>query len=80
MSDINDKLTLEVLKKLQQRLHRAENKIDVYEIELSAFREQQISMLQDLHRIYELLGRHQESLMHGRSSSGAPRLSSDETR
>ena len=80
MSDVNDKLTLEVLKKLQQRLHRAENKIAVYETELNVFREQQISMLQDLHRIYELLGKHQESLMHGRPSSGAPRLSSDETR
>ena len=80
MSDVDDRLTLEVLKKLQQRLHRAESKIDIYESELSMFREQQISVLRDLHQIYELLGQHHESLMHARAPSNVALLSRDKSR
>ncbi|WP_316188570.1 hypothetical protein [Bradyrhizobium sp. SZCCHNS1054] len=80
MSDVDDRLTLEVLKRLQQRLHRAENKIDDYEIELNLFREQQISVLRDLHQIYELLGQHHESLIHARGPSKPTLVSRDEFR
>lgn len=79
MSDVDDRLTMEVLKRLQQRLHRAETKIDAYEMELSAYREHQISMLKDLQRIYELLGQHHESL-HSRTSPRPVLVSRDETR
>jgi hypothetical protein len=62
MSDVDEKLTLEVLKKLQQRLYRAEEIICGFEVELVAVREYQISVLKDLHKIYDLLGRHQTRL------------------
>lgn len=64
MSDVDEKLTLEVLKKLQQRLHHAEMRIDGYQTELSVYREQQVAVLKDLHKIYELLGYHHERLKY----------------
>lgn len=62
MSDVDEKLTLEVLKKMQQRLLHAETKIGIYEVQLSAFRQHQIEVLRDLRTIYELLGRHHDRL------------------
>lgn len=67
--NVDEKLTSEILKKVQQRLHRSEQRIEVVESELLAFRELQISVLQDLHRIYKLLGRQEARLA---PSSGAP--------
>lgn len=64
MSDVDEKLTFEVLKKLQQRLHNAEAKIHGYECELSAHREHQIAVLKDLRKIFELLGHHHERLKY----------------
>lgn len=69
VQNVDEKLTFEVLKKVQQRLHRSEQRIEVVESELLAFRELQISVLQDLHRIYKLLGRQEARL--GRSASAA---------
>jgi phage terminase large subunit-like protein len=60
--NVDDKLTFAVLKKVQQRLHGTEQRVEVVESELLAFRELQLSMLKDLQRIYQLLGRHHESL------------------
>ncbi|WP_315781923.1 MULTISPECIES: hypothetical protein [unclassified Bradyrhizobium] len=62
MSDVEEKLTLEVLKKLQQRLLHAERKIGVYEIQLNAFRQHHVEVLQDLRTIYQLLGHHHDRL------------------
>ena len=62
MQNVDEKLTLEVLKKIQQRLYRSEQRIEVVESELLAFRELQISVLQDLQRIYRLLGRQEARL------------------
>ncbi len=62
MSEVDDKLTLEVLKKLQQRLLQAEQRIGVYEVQLSAYREHHIEVLRDLRTIYHLLGQHQHRL------------------
>ncbi|MGY3454382.1 hypothetical protein [Bradyrhizobium sp. USDA 4353] len=62
MSDVDEKLTLEVLKKLQQRLLHAERRIGIYEIQLNAFRQQHVEVLQDLRTIYQLLGHHHDRL------------------
>ncbi|MGJ5179856.1 hypothetical protein ACQR16_29725 [Bradyrhizobium oligotrophicum] len=62
MSDVDGKLTLEVLKKLQQRLLHAEQRIGVYEVQLSAFRQHQVEVLSDLRTIYQLLGHHNDRL------------------
>jgi hypothetical protein len=62
MSDVDEKLTLQVLKKLQQRLLHAERRIGVYEHQLSAFREHHVEVLRDLRTIYQLLGQHQHCL------------------
>ncbi|MGJ5132819.1 hypothetical protein [Bradyrhizobium oligotrophicum] len=62
MSDVDEKLTLQVLKKLQQRLLHAERRICVYENQLSAFREHHVEVLRDLRTIYQLLGQHQHRL------------------
>mgnify|MGYP000114257565 CR=1 FL=1 len=62
MSDVDEKLTLEVLKKLQQRLLHAERRIGVYEIQLSVYREHQAEVLRDLRTIYQLLGQHHDRL------------------
>jgi hypothetical protein len=58
MSDVDERLTLEVLKRMQQRLLRAETRIGVYEVQLNAFRQHQIEVLRDLRTIYQLLGQH----------------------
>ena len=60
-SDVDDRLT-EVLKTLQQRLLQAEQRIGVYEVQLSAYREHHIEVLRDLRTIYHLLGQHHERL------------------
>ena len=61
--NVDDKLTFAVLKKVQQRLHGTEQRVEVVESELLAFRELQLSMLKDLQRICQLLGRHQRALI-----------------
>jgi hypothetical protein len=62
VQNVDEKLTFEVLQKLQQRLLRSEQRIEIVESEMLAFRELQISVLEDLHRIYHLLGRQEERL------------------
>lgn len=62
VQNVDEKLTFEVLQKVQQRLLRSEQRIEMVESEMLAFRELQISVLQDLHRIYHLLGRQEERL------------------
>jgi hypothetical protein len=62
MSEVDEKLSLEVLKKLQQRLAQAEHMIAAYELQLKAFHDQHVEVLKDLRCIYQLLGRHQDRL------------------
>ena len=62
MSDVDERLTLEVLKRMQQRLLRAETRIGVYEVQLNAFRQHQIEVLRDLRTIYQLLGQYHNRL------------------
>jgi hypothetical protein len=71
VQNVDEKLTFEVLKKVQQRLYRSEQRIEVVEAELLAFRELQISVLQDLHRIYKLLGR-QEARLGPSAAAASP--------
>ena len=68
MSEVNETLTFEVLRKVQQQLNRIEQKVAGFEaelgavrrreIELHAMRSCQIAMLKDLHEIYGLMARH----------------------
>ncbi|WP_284422041.1 MULTISPECIES: hypothetical protein [unclassified Bradyrhizobium] len=62
MPNVDEKLTVEVLRKLQQRLLHAEERIGVYEIQLGAFRDHHVEMLRDLRTIYQLLGQHHDRL------------------
>jgi hypothetical protein len=68
MSEINETLTFEVLRKLQQQLKHIEQRIDGFEaelgavrrreVELQALRSCQLAMLKDLRDVYGLLARH----------------------
>ncbi|WP_315738400.1 MULTISPECIES: hypothetical protein [unclassified Bradyrhizobium] len=74
MSDVDEKLILQVLKKLQQRLLHAERRICVYENQLSAFREDQVEVLKDLRTIYQLLGQHHDRIGGADASLRRPTL------
>lgn len=65
MSEINERLTFETLKKVQRRLRQIEEKVDGFAaeltvmrscaVELDAVRACQLSMLKDLHYIYAIM-------------------------
>ena len=67
MSEICEKLTLEMLKRIQQRLERIEQRCDRFEAELATMRScavelddvraRQLSMLADLHYVYAMMAR-----------------------
>jgi len=79
MSEINETLTFEVLRKLQQQLKHVEQRIDGFEAELGAVRRRevelqavrncQLAMLKDLRDIYGLLARHHIQLGLFRTSA-----------
>jgi len=80
MSEVNETLTFEVLRKVQQQLRQIEQKIEGFEaelgavrrreIELQAMRSCQLAMLKDLREIYGLMARHhiQLGLLRGSAS------------
>jgi hypothetical protein len=86
MSEINEKLTFEVLKKVQQQLRQIEQKIDGFEAELGAVRNCavgldvvrtcQLSMLKDLSYLYGLMARHHIQLSLSRAAAEREDLSS----
>ncbi|WP_407159147.1 hypothetical protein [Bradyrhizobium sp. STM 3557] len=79
MSEINETLTFEVLRKLQQQLKHIEQRIDGFEaelgavrrreIELQAVRSCQLAMLKDLRNLYGLVARHHIQLGLFRASA-----------
>ncbi len=79
MSEINETLTFEVLRRLQQQLRHIELRIDGFEaelgavrrreIELQAIRSCQLEMLKDLRDIYGLVARHHIQLGLFRASA-----------
>jgi tetrahydromethanopterin S-methyltransferase subunit G len=58
MAEVSNELILEVLKQVQQRLDRVDNKVDELKSEMNALRGHMISLQQDTHNIYGMLGRH----------------------
>jgi tetrahydromethanopterin S-methyltransferase subunit G len=64
MAEVSNELIFEVLKQVQQRLDRVDNKIDEVKSELNALRGHQISMLQDFQNVYTILGRSDVRLDH----------------
>jgi tetrahydromethanopterin S-methyltransferase subunit G len=64
MVEVSNELIYEVLKQVQQRLDRVDYKVDELKSELSAIRGHQISMQQDLHNVYGILGRYDLRLEH----------------
>jgi tetrahydromethanopterin S-methyltransferase subunit G len=64
MTDVSNQLIYEVLKQVQQRIDRVDHKVDEIKSEMTAFRGHQVSMLQDIHNIYEVLGRTDLRLEH----------------
>jgi hypothetical protein len=76
MSEINERLTLETLKKVQCRLRQIEEKVDGFEaeltvirscaVELDAVRARQLSMLKDLHYIYAIMAGHPSAAQSAR--------------
>lgn len=64
MAEVSNELIFEVLKQVQQRLDRVDNKIDEIKSELNALRGHQISMQQDLQNVYGILGRSDVRLDH----------------
>ncbi|MGJ4891686.1 hypothetical protein [Bradyrhizobium sp. HKCCYLR20261] len=80
MSNVDEKLTTEVLRKLQQRLHHAEERIGIYEVQLGMFRDHYVEMLRDLRTIFQLLGQHHDRLHGAKASLSDATLVPDATR
>jgi tetrahydromethanopterin S-methyltransferase subunit G len=57
MAEISNELIYEVLKQVQQRLGRVDDKVDELKSEMNALRGHMISLQQDTHNIYGVLGR-----------------------
>jgi septation ring formation regulator EzrA len=58
MAEVSNELFFEVLKQVQQRLDRVDSKVDELKSEMNALRGHMISLQQDTHNIYGMLGRH----------------------
>jgi hypothetical protein len=78
MTEINETLTSEVLKRVQQHRKQIERRIDGVEAELGAVRSRaelqavrnsQVAMLEDLDNIYRLVARHHIQLSLLRSTA-----------
>ena len=57
MAEVSNELIFEVLKQVQQRLERVDTKVDELKSEMNALRGHMISLQQDTHNIYGMLGR-----------------------
>jgi len=57
MAEISNELIYEVLKQVQQRLGRVDDKVDELKSQMNALRGHMISLQQDTHNIYGVLGR-----------------------
>lgn len=57
MADVSNELIYEVLKSMQERSSRMEDKLDELKAEMNAFRGHMISLQQDIHNIYGVLSR-----------------------
>jgi tetrahydromethanopterin S-methyltransferase subunit G len=57
MAEISNELIYEDLKHVQQRLDRVDGKVDELKSEMNALRGHMISLQQDTHNIYGVLGR-----------------------
>jgi hypothetical protein len=57
MAEISNELIYEVLKQVQHRLGRVDDKVDELKSEMNALRGHMISLQQDTHNIYGVLGR-----------------------
>ena len=57
MAEVSNELIYEVLKQVQQRLDRVDHKVDELKSEMNALRGHMISLQQDTHNIYGVLGR-----------------------
>ena len=64
MAEVTNELIFEVLKQVQQRLDRVDQKVDEIKSELNALRGHQVSMLQDFQNVYGILGRYDVRLDH----------------
>ena len=58
MAEVSNELIYEVLKQVQQRLDKVDHKVDELKSEMNAVRGHLISMQQDIHNIYGVMGRH----------------------
>ena len=57
MAEISTELIYQVVKQVQQRLDRVDHKVDELKSEMNALRGHMISLQQDTHNIYGVLGR-----------------------
>jgi tetrahydromethanopterin S-methyltransferase subunit G len=64
MAEVSNELIFEVLKQVQQRLDRVDHKVDELKSEMNALPGHMISVQQDTHNIYGMLGRHDGRLEH----------------
>jgi chromosome segregation ATPase len=62
MAEASLDLMLEILKSMQDRQMKTDAKIDELKAEMQAFRGHMISLQQDVHNIYAILGRHEARL------------------
>ncbi len=64
MAEVSNELIFEVLKQVQQWLDRVDNKVDELKSEMNALRGHLISLQQDTHNVYGMLGRPDVLLEH----------------
>jgi tetrahydromethanopterin S-methyltransferase subunit G len=64
MTEVSNELIYEVLKQVQQRFDRVDNKVDEIKSEMNALRGHQVSMQQDIHNVYGIFGRFDLRLEH----------------
>jgi tetrahydromethanopterin S-methyltransferase subunit G len=64
MTEVSNELIYEVLKQVQRRIDRVDHKVDDIKSGMNALRGHQVSMQQDTHNIYGILGRFDFRLEH----------------
>ncbi|HEV7877320.1 MAG TPA: hypothetical protein VGP39_04470 [Bradyrhizobium sp.] len=58
MAAVSNELIYDMLKQVQHRIDRVDHKVDEIKSELNALRGYHVSMQQDIHNVYGILGRY----------------------
>lgn len=62
MSNVNNELVIELLRKIHARIDRIDTGVSEVKAEINALRGNVVSIHQDLQNVYSILGRHDDRL------------------